>query len=628
MGLKIIGSDSSACLVDCKNEKIYAITNDRLTRIKKDNLDCKEAINWVLSKVDRFENIHISSCFSNYSSATQLLENAESSFLYSIIERSIRKIYSPKYRKDLIPFNSKRHNLLKLFLLIKSPLKFFSIYKRSRQFFNFQEQKTSGMSSNIAMSKLLKEIIPEEFSKGISKIQSFDHHLCHAYSAYYLSNFAYQEETLVFTFDELGDQIFLSTSIFSNGFFKGFLTREVAPKINVKFQNKKYLASISSIYSNFTEALGLIRSSDEGKVEALAAYGKPDKKLLKLLNSTWKIQDHKRDINILKCNEKNIEIFYDYKYLEEWINNIGKENFAATIQSWLEDFTVNYLKAIINIFGLKNINLSLAGGTVANVIMNLKIYEEIKPKNIFVAPPMGDEGAALGASFISAVSEGRDLSWLKKKNFVPYFGPEIVNEDVLKTIKKNSQLNIDIKKTTVNNLIHLITQDIINGKICCIARGNLEFGPRALGNRSIIALPTKDEVRKRINSQIKRRPNYQPFCPSVLDIDREILFEKSFLHKHMAIAFRMKPKYVKKYPSACHIDGTARPQFVCKKDNPFYYELLLSIKEKIGHGILINTSFNLHGRSIVCSSEDALQDFIDCNLDSMILGDFYITKSH
>ena len=145
---------------------------------------------------------------------------------------------------------------------------------------------------------------------------------------------------------------------------------------------------------------------------------------------------------------------------------------------------------------------------------------------------MGDEGAALGASFISAVSEGRDLSWLKKENFVPYFGPEIVNEDVLKTIKKNSQPNIDFKKTTVNNLIHLITQDIINGKICCIARGNLEFGPRALGNRSIIALPTKDEVRKRINSQIKRRPNYQPFCPSVLDIDREILFEKSFLHKH------------------------------------------------------------------------------------------------
>ena len=244
---------------------------------------------------------------------------------------------------------------------------------------------------------------------------------------------------------------------------------------------------------------------------------------------------------------------------------------------------------------------------------------------MFIAPPMGDEGAALGSAFISAINNGENLSWLSEKNFMPYFGPCINNKEVLLSIKKFKNSKIKIKKYSQKKLIEMLSRDIISGKVCCLARGKLEYGPRALGNRSIIALPTNRKVRDRINSEIKRRPSYQPFCPSVLEIDREELFIDSFNHKHMAIAFRMKKKYIRKYPSACHIDGTARPQFISEKDNPFYFRLLSSIKEKIGHGILINTSFNLHGRSIVCSADDAIRDFLDCNLDSMILGDYYVS---
>ena len=240
---------------------------------------------------------------------------------------------------------------------------------------------------------------------------------------------------------------------------------------------------------------------------------------------------------------------------------------------------------------------------------------------------MGDEGAALGSAFISAINNGENLSWVSKENFMPYFGPSINNKEVLLSIKKYNSSKLKIKKYSQKKLIEMLSTDIIRGKVCCIARGKLEYGPRALGNRSIIALPTSGEVRDRINREIKRRPSYQPFCPSVLETDREELFIDSFNHKHMAIAFRMKKEFIIKYPSACHIDGTARPQFVSEEDNPFYFGLLSSIKEKIGHGILINTSFNLHGRSMVCSTDDAIRDFLDCNLDSMILGDYYVSNN-
>lgn len=625
LGLKVIGADSSACLIDTERKKILAVTNDRLNRIKKDNLNCKEAIKWIFEECELDSDINISTCFSDYSSRTQLLENAESSFLYATIERAVRNIYKPKFRKDLIPFNTKRHKLLRFLVSFKSPLKIIDFYLRSKQFRNFSKGKTNANDSYLAMSKLLKETIPESLLSRIKTIENYDHHLSHAYSAYFLSNFERHLPILVFTLDELGDGIFMSTSIFSNGSFQKFITRENAPEINIRNSKKKHLASVPSIYSNFTETLGLVRSSDEGKVEALAAYGKPNTELVNILRSAWLLNNQIKNKILLEPNIKIISKLYDKKFLNDWLNKLGEENFAATIQFWLEEFSTNYLDLIINLNNIGEVRLALAGGATANVIMNLKIYEKINPKEIFVAPPMGDEGAALGSAFISAINHGEELSWIKEKISMPYFGPSIDTENIPEIAhKKNLSANFNFYND--EELIKLISKELINGKVCAIARGSLEFGPRALGNRSIIALPTSKEIRNKINSKIKKRPSYQPFCPSVLEIDREELFSKSFNHKYMAIAFRMKEEFIKKYPSACHLDGTARPQFVTEKENTFYFKILLSIKKEIGHGILINTSFNLHGRSMVCKAEDAIQDYMDCNIDNMVLGNYFFTK--
>jgi len=125
---------------------------------------------------------------------------------------------------------------------------------------------------------------------------------------------------------------------------------------------------------------------------------------------------------------------------------------------------------------------------------------------------------------------------------------------------------------------------------------------------------------------VKRRPAYQPFCPSILEEERERLFEASFPHKHMAIAFRVKNQYHDKIPSAVHVDGTARPQFVEERDNPDYYRLLKALKKRTGFGVTINTSFNLHGRTIVHTPEDAIVDYIDCNIDTLYMGTYKITR--
>ena len=169
---------------------------------------------------------------------------------------------------------------------------------------------------------------------------------------------------------------------------------------------------------------------------------------------------------------------------------------------------------------------------------------------------------------------------------------------------------------------------IAKGNIIAIYQGSMEFGPRALGNRSILADPRDPKTRDKINSTVKRRPWFQPFCPSVLEEERERLFENSYKHKHMAIAFKMKKEFWNKLPSAMHIDGTARPQFVEEKDNSNYYRLLKKFKELTGYGIVVDTSFNLHGRTIVRTPEDALTDFIDCNIDALFIEGFFVKRKN
>jgi carbamoyltransferase len=236
---------------------------------------------------------------------------------------------------------------------------------------------------------------------------------------------------------------------------------------------------------------------------------------------------------------------------------------------------------------------------------------------------MGDEGSALGAVFLAAIEKKLDLTWVSKYN-MPYWGPSYDQDETLSVLQKNKD-KVFFKDLN-SNWTKEAASKILDNKIIAIFQGKMEFGPRALGNRSILANVTDPDMKIKINTNIKKRPQFQPFCPAVLEEDRKDLFLNSYQHKYMATAFLMKDKYRNIYPSAVHIDGTARPQFVEKNDNENLFKILKYLKESLNHGIVINTSFNLHGRSMVMKPQDAIDDFLSCNLDYLYLNGYEVKK--
>jgi carbamoyltransferase len=206
---------------------------------------------------------------------------------------------------------------------------------------------------------------------------------------------------------------------------------------------------------------------------------------------------------------------------------------------------------------------------------------------------------------------------------MPYYGPTIEEQDILDVISANKQISA-VKIGP--EWSQLAAKSLADEKIIAIAHGRMEYGPRALGNRSILASPFNPKTKERLNLLVKRRPAFQPFCPSILEEERDKLFAESFPHKHMAMAFRMREEFRKRLPSAVHIDGTARPQFIEQEDNRAYYRLLHEFKKITGFGVLINTSFNLHGRTIVRTAKDAVTDFIDCGIDELYCEGYLITR--
>ena len=451
-----------------------------------------------------------------------------------------------------------------------------------------------------------------KFNLKPKKIFFYEHHLCHAMPSYCLSPFN-GDKAIALTIDGQGDGFFSKLYVFNGLEDYKLIGQSTADFIG---GGDRFL-SIGRLYNYFTKAMDLRPNSDEGKVEALAAFGKPDNELFQHLMSATYIDKSNFSINF---DIKKIEPFYDLDWLKEQRKRVGDENFCASVQSYLEDTIVDYLNFAYEKYPINN--LCLSGGVAANIIMSLNIYERTKFRNIYVLPSMADDGLAIGSAILTAIDLGEDVSWLK--DFVmPYFGDSFTREEVKKALDSFDNITYeDINNDWPQEAAIAVSK----GKICSLFQGKMEFGPRALGNRSIIASPMLEGIRQKINSTVKRRPSYQPFCPSILEEERERLFKRSFSHKHMAIAFRMKDEFIKDLPCAVHVDGTARPQFVEEQDNPNYYRYLKELKNITGYGVSLNTSFNLHGRTIVRTPEDAVVDFIDCNIDELFIEGYRVKR--
>lgn len=598
LGTKFYGHDNSVFFLDTVEKKIFALSNERVTRIKHDRASIKATIEAYpfLKEVD-----YVVSGYELEDRSKYYFELAWHDFIYQVIK--------PKYIKALVEVKKSPLTKIKIFIKLFGRSKKYHMWLRDS--FIFKTLK-GPMSFDLARKKI-DSYYADLLGISPSKIEHQDHHLCHAMSAYAFSPFVEGEEVISFTLDGIGDFAFSKVYKFTS--FNKYECLGVSTADPVKGGEHKY-TSIGFLYSDFTEALDLIPNSDEGKVEALAAYAEADLALLQRMKAMVSITGL-----VIKLNQDEFRIISSQSFLRQQRKNLGDKVFSATVQTWLEDVVVDYLNRVHEQTGITKICFS--GGVSANIIMSLNVYEKTAFKEIYVFPAMGDDGVAAGAAILKAVESNEDVSWLKER-VMPYFGDSFSSEQVLKVLQdRSTEVSfVDLGSSWPE----IAANSVANNKVISLFHGREEYGPRALGNRSIVANPTDPDVTRRINSTVKRRPDYQPFCPSILEEEREKLFEFSMKHKHMAIAFRMRPKYWKDLPSAVHVDGTARPQFVEEADNPNYYRLIKAVKKQTGYGVVLNTSFNLHGRTMVHTPNDAITDFIDCNIDELYIEGFKVTR--
>jgi carbamoyltransferase len=438
--------------------------------------------------------------------------------------------------------------------------------------------------------KKIKKILREYGFK--CPIEFVDHHTSHAASAYFTSD---KEDALVLTADAAGDALSATVSIGKNRNLK-------------RIEKVSSYNSLGKWYSYVTELCGYKACRHEGKITGLAAYGQP-----KYLEFFRKNIYHKNGEFINSSNSKHERS--KRLILKELGKSWKKEDLAASIQTHLEEECVKFVNYWLKKTKLRNV--VLAGGVFANVRLNQEILKLKNVDYIYIHPNMGDGGLALGAAIF--------LSKIKNKIENAYFGPEYSEEEIEKALKKFKS-----KYKRYNNVEERIAQLINEGRVVARFNGKMEYGPRALGNRSIL-YHTKD---KNVNEWLNKRLNrteFMPFAPVTLEEEKEkyYLDSKGGEHasKFMTITFDCSEKMKKQSPAVVHIDGTARPQLINKKTNPSYYKILEEYYKLSNIPTLVNTSFNMHEEPIVCSPEDAIRSFNQGNLDNLAIGNFIVENS-
>jgi len=296
----------------------------------------------------------------------------------------------------------------------------------------------------------------------------------------------------------------------------------------------------------------------------------------------------------------------ELKELEIKLKDFSLEDIAAGLQKFTEEIVIKYIKNIINKFNLNQLNLSLAGGIFANVLLNQKIGELNNVKEIFIHPHMGDGGLALGSAYalLNKYMLKNHSKFENNKINDVYFGKKFNESSIINSIKIN---NLNYEK--IDNIENIISKKLSEGKVVARFKGSMEYGPRALGNRSILYQPNDMSANDWLNKNLKRT-EYMPFAPIIMEeyvddyfeINEKIKFASNF----MTITCDTKKLCKEKAKGIVHIDGTARPQIVSKKTNPSLHKVLKYYYEFTGLPLLVNTSFNIHEEPIVNSPEEAI----------------------
>lgn len=496
------------------------------------------------------------------------------------------------------------------------------------------------LKEKLFMRRLIrKELQP--FGKTNAPLLFTEHHLSHAASAFYPSPFS---KAAILTVDGVGE----------------WATATIGTGNGNQIQIQKELHfphSVGLLYSAFTYFLGFKINSGEYKLMGLAPYGDPDSQQTTLFKEkiTGELVDIREDGSILlnmkyfgfatklkMIHEKRWETLFGFARREaESDISQAHMNLALAIQQVTEDIVVRLAHTARQLTGCDY--LVMAGGVALNCVANSKIKEAGLFKDLWIQPAAGDAGGALGAALAGYyIYMEKERTCIDGKDTMKgaYLGPSFSDKEIEKVLK---QLEADYTYyDDFTELATITSTRLAEGKIIGWFQGKMEFGPRALGNRSILADPRSPEIQKTLNLKTKFREGFRPFAPSILEEDAKLYFSLEGKSPYMLLTAPVKEKwrlpetnidsdlYKRLYhqrsviPAVTHIDYSARVQTVAKESNPRFYQLLHSFKKQAGIGMLVNTSFNVRGEPIVCTPKEAYKDFLFSGMDYLVLGNFLL----
>ena len=592
LGISAFYHDSAACIV-IDGKIVAAAQEERFTRIKHDSNYPKQAVEFVLNYV-KLDLLQVD--------------------------------YIVFFEKPFLKFE----RILETYVAVAP-----------KGFTQFAKAMPVWLKDKLFQKKQLIEYLKQHNDKFKDQQKVFfsEHHLSHAASAFYPSPF---EEAIILTADGVGE----------------WATTTVAIGKGKKLEIKKEIHfphSLGLLYSAFTYYLGFKVNSGEYKLMGLAPYGEP--KYTEIIKD--KLIDIKED-GSFRLNQ----IYFDYttglKMTNSKFDNLFGQNvrdsksedikqfhmdIAASIQNVTEEVIIKLVKSLKDEFKLNN--LCLAGGVALNCVLNGKIYKENIFDNIWVQPASGDAGGSLGAALaIWHLHLNKDRKINKFDDMQgSYLGPQYDKAEIEKEL---ISVGANYEILNEDQILKKTVESIINGDAIGWFQGRMEFGPRALGARSILADPRSPTMQKNLNLKVKFRESFRPFAPSILNEELNDWFDIKSSSPYMLMVAKIKKEkrveiknYEKKLlgidklnikrseiPAVTHVDYTSRIQTVHNDTNSIYYKLLSKFKEVTGCPLLINTSFNVRGEPIVNSPTDAFNCFMGTDLETLVIGNFFLKKNN
>jgi carbamoyltransferase len=493
---------------------------------------------------------------------------------------------------------------------------------------SFARERAKVLVKFTGIREALAQAFDAEPASILAQFHRIEHHQAHLASSFFVSPF---ERAALLSADGLGD--FAST----------MWGTAAGPRMNIQ-GTVAFPHSLGLYYTALTQYLGFLKFGDEYKVMGLAAYGHPEqmdafRDIVRTHGPAFRLGleyfTHHRTGPEMSWAAADQTPTLGRMYSDALPKRLGParapeapleqrhHNLAASLQARLEEVYLGMLRGLAERTGLKSV--CLAGGVAFNCVANGKIFDETPFERVYVHPAAGDAGLAVGAAYyVWHQTLKRPRSFVMNH---AYWGPEYSKEQIRAAIEKSevSRGGYVITELPEEELLRRTAQIIADGKILGWYQGRAEWGPRALGNRSIVADPRRPEMKEILNRRIKHREIFRPFAPSILAEVTGEWFEKSHPSPFMNLAYAVRPEKRGKIPAPTHVDGTARLQTVTQDGNPRYWKLIRAFGDLTGVPVVLNTSFN-DNEPIVCRPEEALDCFLRTQMDALVLGDVLITK--